>query len=72
MPNNYTITLKTFRKTLATRMLNAGVRIEFVSKLLHHKKLTTTMKYYASAEVVSIKDEIESSSVQILPKKIQQ
>ncbi len=72
IPNNYTITLKTFRKTLATRMLNAGVRIEFVSKLLHHKKIGTTMKYYASAEVVSIQAEIENSSVKILPKKIQE
>ncbi|MBS1495124.1 MAG: site-specific integrase [Bacteroidetes bacterium] len=72
IPNNYTITLKTFRKTLATRMLNAGVRVEFVSKLLHHKKLATTMKYYALPEIVSIQAEIENSSIQILPKMIQE
>lgn len=72
IPNNYTITLKTFRKTLATRMLNGGVKIEFVSKLLHHKRIGTTMKYYVSVEVDSIQAEIENSSVQILPKKIQE
>lgn len=71
VPNNYTITLKTFRKTLATRMLNGGVRLEFVSKLLSHKKVQTTAKYYASTELNSIQAEIENSSVQILPKKIQ-
>ncbi|MBX7044200.1 MAG: site-specific integrase [Ignavibacteria bacterium] len=72
IPNNYTITLKTFRKTLATRMLNGGVRLEFVSKLLSHKKVQTTAKYYASTELNSIQAEIKNSSVQILPKKIQE
>ncbi len=43
--------------------------LEFLSKLLHHKKQGTTMKYYALPKVVSIHAENENSSVQILPKE---
>ncbi|MBN8568081.1 MAG: tyrosine-type recombinase/integrase [Ignavibacteria bacterium] len=69
IPNNYTITLKTFRKTLATRMQNKGVRLEFVSHLLGHKKIQTTKKYYTSMGLNAVQNEIVNSSGDILQQK---
>ncbi|MFZ4589432.1 MAG: tyrosine-type recombinase/integrase [Ignavibacteria bacterium] len=59
LPNNYTLNLKSYRKTFATEMLNRGVRLEYVGYMLGHKKLQTTKKYYARINPDSIRAEIE-------------
>lgn len=58
LPNNYTLNLKSYRKTFATEMLKRGVRLEYVGYMLGHKKLQTTKKYYARINPGSVLDEI--------------
>ena len=35
-----------FRRTMATRAIDKGMPIEQVQKLLGHKQIDTTMRYY--------------------------
>ncbi len=58
LPNNYSLNLKSYRKTFASEMLKLGVRLEYVSYMLGHKKLQTTKKYYTKINPSSIRDEI--------------
>lgn len=42
---NKTISTHTFRRSRATNLLNAGIDISDVSRLLRHQNLSTTMNY---------------------------
>lgn len=45
-----------FRHSMATHLINKGVRVEFLQRLLGHKNIETTMKY-AQANINAIKEE---------------
>lgn len=44
------VTPHTFRRTFATILINKGVKLEIVSKLLGHSSITTTMRYIFISE----------------------
>jgi len=62
LPNNYSLNLKSYRKTFATEMLKRGVRLEYVGYMLAHKKLQTTKKYYSKISPEYVRMEIEKAS----------
>ncbi|MBL9140669.1 MAG: tyrosine-type recombinase/integrase, partial [Phycisphaerae bacterium] len=45
-----------FRKARATHLLMSGMRCEFVSKLLRHKNVNTTMALYVKIEIGQLVD----------------
>lgn len=70
MKNDYSLTLKTFRKTMASTLLNNGVRLEFVSYILGHKKLQTTRKYYAKPELENVRCDVNEALKNVRATKI--
>ena len=70
MKNDYSLTLKTFRKTIASTLLNNGVRLEFVSYILGHKKLQTTRKYYAKPEMEIVRSDVNEALKNVTATKI--
>lgn len=58
IPKNYKYTLKTFRKTFATRMASLGVPIFDVANLLGHDSIKTTTQYYTEADMESLRNRI--------------
>lgn len=53
-----TLTTHLFRKTFATKMLNKGVSISNVSKMLGHSNTTITEKHYAIVKDDAILDDV--------------
>lgn len=45
------------RKTFATRLINAGVRIEIIAKMMGHTSTKTTLGYYAKVNLSTILNE---------------
>ena len=58
--NNFKITLKTFRKTFATRMAEKGLSILEVSYLLAHDSVKTSEKYYTNIITESLRKKINN------------
>ena len=58
IPRNYKYTLKTFRKTFATRMASLGVPIFDVANLLGHDSIKTTTQYYTEADIESLRNRL--------------
>jgi len=53
----YPYSLHTIRKTFATELINGKVSVFDAMKLLRHKNITTTMKYYTYADISRIGSE---------------
>lgn len=51
------------RKTAGTYLLNRGVRIETVSKILGHKSVKTTEKFYAELLTETISDDLKKNGL---------
>ena len=56
LPESYK--LKSLRSTYASSLIMKGMQIEIVSKLLGHRDISTTAKYYSNIEVEKLKDNI--------------
>jgi integrase len=56
--NNKGYTLRTFRKTVVSLMHDSGVDLATVSKLVGHKQITTTEKYYNKLSLQKKSDEL--------------
>jgi len=52
-------TLKTFRKSFATRISKMGMTIQDVQALLDHKSPSTTLRYYADVKAEELKDKMD-------------
>ena len=55
----YPYTLHSIRKTFATDLINGNVSVFDAMKLLRHRNITTTMKYYTFADLSRIGNEAE-------------
>jgi len=55
-----TVTLKTFRKTFATRIAEKGLSIQEVAYLLGHDSVKTTEKYYTDVITESLRKKINN------------
>lgn len=51
----------TLRRSLATELLNRGVRLETVSRLLGHANTAVTEKYYAHLSDARLRIEVEAA-----------
>jgi len=60
LTEKYVYTLKTFRKTFATRMAKKGVPIHEVAYMLGHESIQTTKKYYTEVRVDNLREKINS------------
>jgi integrase/recombinase XerD len=49
-----------FRSTFATRLLQGGMDLKTVQKLLGHKNLESTMRYLARAETKAVKAKVDA------------
>jgi len=49
-----------FRSTFATTLLQAGVDLKTVQKLLGHKDLESTMRYFARAESGKVRARVDA------------
>ena len=58
----FVYTLKTFRKTFATRMAKRGIPIHEVAYMLGHESIQTTKKYYTEVLVDNLRDKINTIS----------
>ncbi len=56
----FSVTLKTFRKTFATRMAERGLYMEEVANLLGHDDIRTTSKYYAKIVTEKLRNRIDN------------
>lgn len=56
---NYPFTLHSIRKTFATDLINGNVTVFDAMKLLRHRNITTTMKYYTFTDLNRIGNEAE-------------
>ena len=59
----FTYTLKTLRKTFATRMAQRGVPIQEVAYMLGHESIHTTKKYYTEVMVDRLREKINSTNI---------
>jgi hypothetical protein len=57
------ITPHTFRRTYATDLLNRGVRLEVVSRLLGHSTTAVTEKFYAHLSDARLRAELEAAFI---------
>lgn len=55
--------LRTFRKHFATKAFENGIQVMAVAKLLGHKKISTTMKYYTKANNKKLSEELEKLKI---------
>lgn len=55
----YSYTLHNIRKTFATELVNGSVSVFDAMKLLRHRNISTTMKYYTFADLSRIGNEAE-------------
>lgn len=53
------ITFYSYRHSFATRLLRAGCPISSVSKLLGHKQISTTMKFYAAYDTEQLRGAVD-------------
>jgi hypothetical protein len=51
-----------FRATFATRLLQNGVDLKTVQKLLGHKDIESTMRYLAKAETNKVREKVRKST----------
>ncbi len=51
--------LRTFRKTYISLLYNSGVDLATASKLVGHKKITTTQKYYTHYSISKLQSELQ-------------
>lgn len=58
--NNYLYTLKTFRKTFASKLASNGIPIYDVANLLGHNNIKTTMKYYTKIDADKLRERMNS------------
>ena len=56
---DYPYTMHSIRKTFATDLVNGSVSVFDAMKLLRHRNITTTMKYYTFADLSRIGNEAE-------------
>ncbi|MCB0731671.1 MAG: site-specific integrase [Ignavibacteriae bacterium] len=56
-------TLRTFRKHFATMAYEADVNIVSTSKLIGHKNISTTLKYYTNAKQKKLSDDVNKIKV---------
>jgi len=59
-----------YRATFCTRLCRAGVPIQTASKLMGHKSVEVTLKYYTDVDMVDKKDAVSKLPPLILPSKI--
>jgi site-specific recombinase XerD len=57
----HTVTPHTLRRTYATDLLNRGVRLEVVSRLLGHSTTAVTEKFYAHLSDARLRAELEAA-----------
>ena len=60
LKEKFVYTLKTFRKTFATRMAKRGVPIHEVAYMLGHESIQTTKKYYTEVLVENLREKINT------------
>lgn len=56
----YVYTLKTFRKTFATRNSGKGMNLQELADLLGHEDMSTTKTYYTHVDVEKLKEKMNS------------
>jgi integrase len=59
----HTVTPHTLRRTYATDLLNRGVRLEVVSRLLGHSTTAVTEKFYAHLSDARLRAELEAAFI---------
>ena len=62
LTERFVYTLKTFRKTFATRMAQRGVPIQEVAYMLGHESIHTTKKYYTEVRVDNLREKINTTN----------
>jgi integrase len=62
--------LRTFRKTFVTLAHDSGLDLATVSKLVGHKKISTTQKYYNLLSISKQTDELEKLKMPSIPDKL--
>lgn len=60
LPTDFSVTLKTFRKTFATRMAERGLTIQEVAYLLGHDSVQTTERFYTDVIADSVRKRINN------------
>lgn len=60
LPTDFSVTLKTFRKTFGTRMAERGLTIQEVAYLLGHDSVQTTERFYTDVIADSVRKRINN------------
>ena len=66
LTERFVYTLKTFRKTFATRMAKRGVPIHEAAYMLGHESLQTTKKYYTEVLVENLREKINTTNQEVV------